>query len=121
MLREGREYRRVKQTGGRGQYAHMKLRIEPTEPGTGFHSEDKITGGRISREHLNAIERVILDATAEGVYAGVPMADMLTMTTVNPDTGKRATGSECCPCPGKTARCNCDVSPRSAPSPGRGA
>jgi elongation factor G len=70
------EYRHVKQTGGRGQYAHMKLRIEPVAPGEGFQFEDEITGGKISREYLKAIERGILDTMTEGIYAGVPMVDL---------------------------------------------
>ena len=70
------EYRHVKQTGGRGQYAHMKFRIEPANPGAGFQFEDEITGGKISREYLNAIERGILDEMAEGPYAGVPVVDV---------------------------------------------
>jgi len=70
------EYRHVKQTGGRGQYAHMKFRIEPTNPGDGFQFKDEITGGKISREYLNAIERGIVDEMAAGPYAGVPMVDI---------------------------------------------
>ncbi len=70
------EYRHVKQTGGRGQYAHMKFRIEPVNPGDGFQFEDTISGGKISREYLNAIERGIVDEMAKGPYAGVPMVDI---------------------------------------------
>ncbi|MFC2108354.1 elongation factor G [Candidatus Bipolaricaulota bacterium] len=70
------EYRHVKQTGGRGQYAHMKFRIEPANPGDGFQFEDTITGGKITREYLNAIERGIVDEMAKGPYAGVPMVDI---------------------------------------------
>lgn len=70
------EYRHVKQTGGRGQYAHMVFRVEPNEPGEGFQFEDEITGGKITREYLRAIERGILDAMSEGPYAGFPMVDL---------------------------------------------
>jgi len=70
------EYKHVKQTGGRGQYAHMVFRIEPTKPGSGFQFEDEITGGKITREYLNAIERGILEIMAEGPYAGYPMVDL---------------------------------------------
>jgi len=70
------EYRHVKQTGGRGQYAHAVFRVEPTDPGTGFQYEDTITGGKITREFLNAIERGIVDEMAEGPYAGFPMVDI---------------------------------------------
>jgi len=70
------EYRHVKQTGGRGQYAHAVMRIEPTEPGEGFQYENTITGGKITREYLAALERGILDEMAEGPYAGFPMVDI---------------------------------------------
>ncbi|MDD5263802.1 MAG: elongation factor G [Candidatus Bipolaricaulis sp.] len=71
------EYRHIKQTGGRGQYAHMVFRIEPTEPGSGFQFEDEITGGKISREYLAAIERGIVEEMAQGPYAGFPIVDVL--------------------------------------------
>ena len=70
------EYRHVKQTGGRGQYAHMVFRISPNKPGGGFQFEDEITGGKISREYIRAIERGILDEMAKGPYAGFPMVDI---------------------------------------------
>ncbi|MCD6495342.1 elongation factor G [Candidatus Bipolaricaulota bacterium] len=69
-------YRHVKQTGGRGQYAHMVFRIQPNKPGAGFQFEDEIKGGKISREYLRAIEKGILDAMGEGPYAGFPMVDL---------------------------------------------
>lgn len=70
------EYRHVKQSGGRGQYAHMRLRIEPRKPGAGFRFEDEISGGKITREYLRAIERGIIDAMMKGPYAGFPMVDI---------------------------------------------
>ncbi len=70
------EYRHVKQTGGRGQYAHAVFCVEPTDPGTGFQFEDKITGGKITREFLAAIKRGIVEEMAEGPHAGFPMVDM---------------------------------------------
>jgi len=70
------EYRHVKQTGGRGQYAHAVFDVEPTDPGDGFQFEDTITGGRISREYLSALERGVLDEMAAGPYAGFPMVDV---------------------------------------------
>jgi elongation factor G len=70
------EYRHIKQTGGRGQYAHMVFRVEPSEPGSGFQFEDEITGGKITREYLSAIERGIVEEMAEGPYAGFPMVDL---------------------------------------------
>ncbi len=71
------EYKHVKQTGGRGQYAHMVFRIEPTAPGSGFQFEDTVTGGRITREYLAAIQRGIVEEMAAGPYAGFPMVDIL--------------------------------------------
>jgi elongation factor G len=71
------EYRHIKQTGGRGQYAHMVFRIEPTEPGSGFQFEDEVTGGKISREYLSAIERGIVEEMGHGPYAGFPIVDVL--------------------------------------------
>jgi len=70
------EHRHVKQTGGRGQYAHMVFRIEPTDPGSGFQFEDEITGGKITREYLSAIKRGIVEEMMEGPYAGFPMVDL---------------------------------------------
>ena len=75
------EYRHVKQTGGRGQYAHAVFRVEPTDPGAGFQFEDTISGGRISREFLAAIERGIVEEMAEGPYAGFPMVDVKVTVT----------------------------------------
>ena len=70
------EYKHVKQTGGRGQYAHMVFRIQPNKPGAGFQFRDEIKGGKISREYLRAIEKGIVDAMTEGPYAGFPMVDL---------------------------------------------
>jgi len=70
------EHRHVKQTGGRGQYAHAVFLVEPTDPGTGFQFEDTITGGKITREFLTAIERGIVGEMVEGPYAGFPMVDL---------------------------------------------
>jgi len=75
------EYRHVKQTGGRGQYAHAVFRIEPTDPGDGFQFEDTITGGKITREFLAAIERGIVEEMREGPYAGFPMVDIKVTVT----------------------------------------
>jgi len=69
-------HRHVKQSGGRGQYAHAVMLVEPTDPGTGFQFEDTITGGKITREYLAALERGIVDEMAEGPYAGFPMVDI---------------------------------------------
>jgi len=70
------EYKHVKQTGGHGQYAHIKMRVEPAEPGSGLHFKNSVVGGRIPREYIPAVERGVVDAMAEGPYAGFPMVDI---------------------------------------------
>ncbi|NOX45145.1 MAG: elongation factor G, partial [Caldiserica bacterium] len=66
----------VKQTGGRGQYAHIVFRLEPAGPGEGFQFENRVTGGRIPREYIPAIKKGFIDAMAEGPLAGFPMVDL---------------------------------------------
>jgi elongation factor G len=73
------DYKHVKQTGGHGQYAHIVFRIEPSEPGSGFHFVNKVREGRIPNNYIPAIERGIIDAMAEGPYAGFPMVDIRTV------------------------------------------
>jgi elongation factor G len=70
------EQRHVKQTGGRGQFAHAILRIEPGEPGAGFEFESRVVGGNIPRQFIPAIQRGVRDAMAEGPYAGYPVVDV---------------------------------------------
>jgi elongation factor G len=72
----GHEHKLVKQTGGKGQYAHVKMEVRPAEPGSGLHFEDRVTGGRIPREYIPSVERGVVDAMAEGPYAGFPMVDV---------------------------------------------
>ncbi len=70
------EYRHVKQTGGRGQYAHVILALEPTEPGEGIIFEDEITGGTIPKEFIPAVEKGVREAADAGVLAGYPVTDV---------------------------------------------
>ncbi len=70
------EVRYVRQTGGRGQYGHVKLIVEPLEPGSGFEFEDKITGGVIPREFIPHVERGVRQALDTGVLAGYPTIDL---------------------------------------------
>ncbi len=72
-------YKHAKQTGGHGQYAHVVMQVEPAVPGSGFHFENKVVGGRIPREFIPAVERGIVDAMTEGPYAGYPMVDIRVM------------------------------------------
>ncbi len=73
---ERAEFRYVKQTGGRGQYGHVVLEVEPAEPGNGVTFEDKIVGGVIPREYINPIEKGVREATQAGVLAGYPVTDI---------------------------------------------
>ncbi len=65
----------IKQTGGRGQYGHVWLEIEPLEAGKGFEFVDKIKGGRVPREYIPAVEKGLREALESGVLAGYPMVD----------------------------------------------
>ena len=66
----------VRQSGGRGQYGHCWLTLEPQEPGAGFTFENKVVGGAIPREFINPIEAGIKEAMENGVIAGYPMVDI---------------------------------------------
>jgi elongation factor G len=66
----------VRQTGGRGQYGHVVINIEPGQPGTGFVFEDKIVGGAIPREYIRSVEQGVKEAMETGVLAGYPMVDV---------------------------------------------
>ncbi|WP_299026513.1 elongation factor G [uncultured Thermanaerothrix sp.] len=69
-------YRYVKQTGGRGQYGHVIISLEPLERGNGIKFIDKTVGGVIPREYIPAIEKGILEAAEAGVLAGYPVTDV---------------------------------------------
>ncbi|MGH2537096.1 MAG: elongation factor G [Candidatus Promineifilaceae bacterium] len=73
---EKAEGRFVRQTGGRGQYGHAVLRLEPLEPGCGLIFENAIVGGAIPREFIRPIEAGVREAMESGVLAGYPMVDM---------------------------------------------
>ncbi len=70
------EGRFVRQTGGRGQFGHVVINIEPTEPGTGFLFEDEIVGGAIPREYIRPVQQGIREAMDSGVLAGYPLIDI---------------------------------------------
>ncbi len=66
----------VRQTGGHGQYGHVKIKVEPLTEGDGFAFENAITGGVIPREFIAPVEKGILEATETGVLAGFPVKDV---------------------------------------------
>lgn len=70
------EGRFVRQTGGRGQYGHVILNLEPLEPGTGYIFEDEIYGGAIPKEFIKPAEQGIREAMEAGVLAGYPLTDI---------------------------------------------
>jgi elongation factor G len=71
----------VRQTGGRGQYGHVVLRVEPLEPGKGFEFADGTKGGVIPREYMPAIEKGIKEAMESGILAGYPVVDLRAVVT----------------------------------------
>ena len=71
------EGRYVKQSGGRGQYGHVWLEIEPNEPGRGFEFRDRTTGGVVPKEYMTAVGKGIVEAMEEGVLAGYPVVDVI--------------------------------------------
>ncbi len=66
----------VRQTGGRGQYGHAVIRLEPGEKGSGYEFVDKIVGGIIPREYIKSVDAGIREALETGAYAGYPMVDV---------------------------------------------
>ncbi len=66
----------VRQSGGRGQYGHVYLELEPLEPGSGFVFESKVVGGTVPREYWNAVEKGIKEALDNGILAGYPVVDI---------------------------------------------
>ena len=70
------EHKHAKQTGGRGQYGHVCLRIEPQKKGDGFEFVDAIKGGVVPREYIPAVEKGVIEAMGSGVIAGYPVIDV---------------------------------------------
>jgi len=66
----------IKQSGGRGQYGHVHIEVEPVEPGKNFEFVNKIIGGTIPKEYIPAVEKGIKEAVDEGVLAGYPVVDV---------------------------------------------
>ena len=70
------EHKYAKQTGGRGQYGHVYLRVEPQERGGGFEFVDKIKGGVVPREYIPAVQKGVVEAMGSGIVAGYPVIDV---------------------------------------------
>ncbi|WP_297482889.1 elongation factor G [Ferrovum sp.] len=66
----------IKQSGGRGQYGHVVLKVEPNEMGAGFEFVDAIKGGVVPREYIPAVEKGLIDTLPNGVLAGFPVVDV---------------------------------------------
>ena len=66
----------VRQTGGRGQFGHVVINLEPAEPGEGYEFLDKITGGKIPREYIGPVDVGIQEAMESGILAGYPVVDI---------------------------------------------
>ncbi|MBI3802908.1 MAG: elongation factor G [Nitrospirae bacterium] len=71
----------IRQSGGRGQYGHVWLTVEPQEPGKGFEFVNKIVGGSVPKEYIPAVEKGIREAMTSGVVAGYPMVDFKAILT----------------------------------------
>ncbi|HEX9565639.1 MAG TPA: elongation factor G [Gemmatimonadaceae bacterium] len=66
----------IRQSGGKGQYGHVVIAMEPMQAGQGFHFEDRIIGGTVPREYIGPVEQGIKEALENGVLAGYPMVDV---------------------------------------------
>jgi elongation factor G len=66
----------IRQTGGSGQYGHVKIRIEPNEPGKGYEFENAIIGGVIPKEYIQPVSAGIVEAMKNGILAGYPVEDI---------------------------------------------
>jgi elongation factor G len=66
----------VRQSGGRGQFGHVYLRVEPQEAGTGYEFVNQIVGGAVPKEYIPAVDKGVREAMANGVVAGFPMVDV---------------------------------------------
>jgi elongation factor G len=70
------EHKYIKQSGGRGQYGHVVIKVEPREAGTGFEFVNKIVGGSIPREFIPAVQKGVVESMARGIMCGYPTVDV---------------------------------------------
>jgi elongation factor G len=66
----------IRQSGGKGQYGHVVITLEPTEPGVGFEFVSKVVGGTVPKEYINPAEQGMKEACESGIMAGYPMIDL---------------------------------------------
>ncbi|MDP7445143.1 MAG: elongation factor G [Candidatus Poseidoniia archaeon] len=66
----------VRQSGGRGQYGHVKITVAPNESGKGYHFENKIVGGSVPKDYISSVDQGILEALRNGILAGYPIEDI---------------------------------------------
>ncbi len=69
-------YKHAKQSGGRGQYGHVVMKLEKTDPGAGFSFENKVKGGNIPTEYIPSVEKGVIKAMHSGPFAGYPVVDV---------------------------------------------
>ena len=70
------DHKLVKQSGGRGDFARVKIQVEPQPAGTAFSFENEVRGGNVPKEFVPAVEKGVIDAMKKGVYAGFPVVDV---------------------------------------------
>ena len=70
------EYKHKKQTGGHGQYGHVRLRLEPRDRDSGFEFGSEISGGAVPREYISSVEKGVMKSMSEGALAGYPVVDV---------------------------------------------
>jgi elongation factor G len=70
------DFKYVKQSGGRGQYGHVEIFVEPNEPGAGFEFVNKVVGGSIPREYIPAVQKGVEEAMSRGILCGFPVVDV---------------------------------------------
>src|SRR5206468_1254992 len=70
------DHKLVMQTGGRGDFARVKLLVEPLPHGSGFEFENDVKGGNVPKEYVPAVEKGVIDAMKRGVFAGFPVVDL---------------------------------------------